>query len=144
MTETQLADRIANRRSVAAISLAIAMVAAQVIGFPETAVDRPQWIHIGAWIVWGTILLLFLVWGGGLWRDRALRATLNDESTQAHRQRALTFGFWAALTTACIVYAASWYEPISGREGARLILTATIAGALLRFGMLERRALRDG
>ncbi len=36
------------------------------------------------------------------------------------------------------------FEPVSGRDAVHIIVTAGIAVALIRFGMLERRALKDG
>jgi hypothetical protein len=35
------------------------------------------------------------------------------------------------------------FEPVSGRDAVHVIVTAAIAAALVRFGMLERRALKD-
>jgi hypothetical protein len=87
-------------------------------------------------------LLVLLALGNGLLRGGAVRGILNDETTLDHRKRAMALGFWAAIATAFLVFALSFIEPISAREGSRLIVTLTIATALLRFGMLERRALR--
>lgn len=142
--QTDLADRIAWGRARAATAMALVFVAAQAGSFPDAPVNRPQSLHLAAWIVWAAALLLFLAWGGGLLRGARIRALLNDETTLDHRKRAMALGFWGAIGTAALVYAISFYEPISAREGARLIITFTIALALLRFGTLERRALKDG
>jgi hypothetical protein len=140
-----IAERAAWGRARAATALAIVFVAAQAGSFhDELPLNRPQALHLAAWIFWAAALLFFLVWGGGLFRNARLRAVLNDETTLDHRRRAMVLGFWGALGTAFLLYVASFYEPISVREGARLVITVTIALALLRFGTLERRALKDG
>jgi len=73
-----------------------------------------------------------------------MRAVLNDETTIDHRRRAMALGFWGALGTAFAVYILSFFEPVTVREGVRLVITFAIALALLRFGTLERRALKGG
>ena len=46
---------------------------------------------------------------------------------------------------ACVLlYLVSFYEPLTGRDALHLVMTFGIAAALVRFGFLERRALRDG
>ena len=146
MTEQpDLVDRIAWGRARAATVMALVFVAAQAGGFSDDVpLNRPQTIHLAAWIVWAAALLLFLAVGGGLWRGARMRALLNDETTIDHRKRAMALGFWGAIGTAALVYCLSFYEPISAREGARLIITFGVALALLRFGTLERKALKDG
>jgi hypothetical protein len=142
--QTNLADRIVWGRARAATVMAVVFVAAQAGSFPDAPLNRPQTIHLTAWIVWAAALLFFLAFAGGLLRGPRMRALLNDETTLDHRKRAMALGFWGAIGTAALVYAVSFYEPISAREGARLIITVSIALALLRFGTLERRALKDG
>lgn len=140
-----IAERAAWGRARAATVMALVFVAAQAGSFrDELPLNQPQTLHLSAWIVWAFGLLFFLAWGGGLLRGRKMRAVLNDETTLDHRRRAMVCGFWGALGTAFLLYAASFYEPITLREGVRLIITVTVALALLRFGTLERRALKDG
>jgi hypothetical protein len=138
-----IAERAAWGRARAATAMALVFVAAQAGSFHDgLPLDRPQALQLSAWIVWAAALLLFLVWGGGLLRGARMRAILNDETTLDHRRRAMALGFWGAIGTAFLVFAASFYEPVTAREGARLVITLSIALALLRFGTLERRALK--
>lgn len=141
----ELTDRIAWGRARASTVLALVFIAAQAGSFPDDVpLNRPQTIHLAAWILWAAALMFFLATGGALFRGARLRARLNDESTVEHRRRAMALGFWSAIVTAFGVYGLSFIEPITARDGARLIVTFGIALALLRFGTLERRALKGG
>jgi protein-S-isoprenylcysteine O-methyltransferase Ste14 len=138
-----LAERMAWRRARMATTLAVVFVAAQAGSFhDELTLNRPQLIQLVAWTVWAGALLLFLALSGGLLKGPRMRALLNDETTQDHRRRAMVTGFWAAIGMCFLVYAATLYETISAREGVRLIITLSIAITLMRFGTLERRALK--
>jgi protein-S-isoprenylcysteine O-methyltransferase Ste14 len=140
-----IAERAAWGRARAATVMAVVFVAAQAGSFrDELPLNRPETLHLSAWIVWAMALLFFLAWGGGLLRGAKMRAVLNDETTIDHRRRAMALGFWGALATAFGVYILSFFDTITVREGARLVITFAIALALLRFGTLERRALKGG
>jgi len=140
-----LAERIAWGRARAATVMALVFIAAQAGSFhDDLPLNRPQTLHLSAWVVWAAALLLFLLAGGGLLRGRKVRAVLNDESTQEHRRRGMVTGFWFAILAAFLVYGLSFFEPVSAREAARLVITIAIAAALMRFGTLERRALKGG
>ena len=144
-SQTDLADRIAWGRARAAPVMAMVFVASQGASFrDELPLNRPQTLHLAAWIVWAAALLMFLAVGGGLFRGARIRALLNDETTLDHRRRALAFGFWGAMGTAALIYVLTFFEPLSAREAVRLVVTDGVALALLRFGTLERKALKGG
>ena len=117
---------------------------ASFLSMPAEAWRPADHFKIGAWLVLSIILLVGLATGGGWLRPRAVRELINDESTRVHRQTAYSYGFWAAMGTAIGIYVVNLFEPVSGRDAVHIIVTAGIATALLNFGMLERRALRDG
>ena|SRR5690242_12923745 len=101
----RLADRIAWGRARAAQVLAFVFVATQVGSFhDDLPVDRPQALHLTAWLCWAVMLLLFLAFAGGLLRGERMRALLNDETTRDHRLRAMAWGFWSAIVAALGVY----------------------------------------
>ena len=127
-------------------ALAILFLAGQAIYFsgPDVPTRNVDQLKVSAWLVWAIVLLVLLGTGGGLMRTGKVRALMEDEPTSANRLRAYSFGFWSASGTAVGLYIVSMFEPVSGREAIHLILTAAVAGALLMFGMLERRAHRDG
>ena len=69
---------------------------------------------------------------------------MNDENTQANRAQAFQLGFLFTMGGAILLYVLSLFEPVGAREAIHVLMTIGIAAALLRFGMLERRALKDG
>lgn len=140
----QLADRIAWGRARAAQVLAFVFVATQAGSFDDRLpMDRPETLHLSAWICWAVLLLVFLAFAGGLLRGPRIRALLNDETTRDHRLRAMAWGFWSAILVALAIYVASFFTEMSVREGVRLVITFGIALALIRFGALEKKALKD-
>lgn len=145
MSDIELADRIAWGRARAATVFAWVFIATQSGSFSDDPpLDRPQALHLSAWIVWAAALLIFLSFGGGLFRGARVRALVNDETTLDHRRRAMATGFWSAITTALILYVVSFFVPITTRETARLVITCSIVIALLRFSTLEKKALKFG
>jgi len=140
------AERLSKRRARALPVLGIVFLAQQA-SFLSMAEHSPRpvdHLKIGAWLVLSIVLLAGLATGGAWFRPRAVRALLNDETTRAHRQTAYTYGFWAAMGTAIGLYVVDLFEQVSGRDAVHIIVTVAVATALLNFGMLERRALRDG
>lgn len=142
VSDIELADRLSRRRSRTLPLLAILFLAGQAIYFsgPDVPTRIVDQLKISAWLVWAIVLLFALGAGGGLLRGSKVRALMEDESTAANRLHAYSVGFWSASGTAVGLYLVSMFEPVSGREAIHLILTAALAGALLMFGMLERRA----
>jgi hypothetical protein len=140
----ETADRFSRRRARLATASGTIFMISMGGSFHGDPASRAGAVQLTAWIVWALLLLVFLAWGGGLFRSREVRALLNDESTRAHRSKAMVLGFWGAIGGALLVYAASFFEPMTAREGVRAVITISVAMTLLYFGSLERRALGDG
>lgn len=138
----QLTDRLTWRRARAAQVLAFAFIATQAGSFDAQPLNRPQALHLSAWLCWVVVLMLFLAFAGGLLRGERMRALLNDETTRDHRLRAIACGFWGAILVALALYVLSFFDAVSAREATRLTITIGIALALIRFGALEKRALK--
>lgn len=102
----------------------------------------PDQLRLTAWLVMSAVLLLFLATGGGFFRPASVRALLNDETTKAHRAQATTAGFWVAMIFCFLLYCVSMYEPMDARTAVHIIMTLGIGTALLRFAVLEKRALK--
>jgi hypothetical protein len=142
------AERLSRRRARALPVLAILFLAQQASYFMGPGFgtgDRPvDHVRISAWLALSAILLLALATGGGWIHRREVRDLANDESTRAHRDEAFRWGFIVTIAAALCVYVASMAEPLGAREAIHIIVTSGMLTALLRFGYLERRALRDG
>jgi hypothetical protein len=142
---SERAERLSKRRARALPVLGIVFLAQQAsfLSMPEQSTRPVDHLKIGAWLVLTIVLLAGLATGGAWFRPRAVRDLVNDESTRVHRQVAYVYGFWAAMGTALGLYVVNMFEPVSGRDAVHIIVTVAVATALLNFGMLERRALRD-
>jgi hypothetical protein len=145
LSDVEYADRLSRRRARMLPFLAIVFLAGQAIYFsgPEMPTRTVDQVKVSAWLVWAVVLLFLLASGGGLFRGRKVRALMDDESTIANRHRAYSMGFWTAVGAAVGLYVVTMFESVSGREAIHIILTMAVAGALLMFGMLERRAHRE-
>jgi len=144
-TDFEIADRISRRRARMLPVLGVYFLAGQAVFFRH--VGEPERIasfKISAWLVWAVVLLLALAFAGGQFRGAKIRALVEDEVSRANRARGYAAGFWGGCIAAIALYVLTMFEPVGGREAIHIILTATVASALIRFGMLERRALRDG
>jgi len=146
MSDIETADRLARRRARVLPVLAILFIAQQATYFSRPGeelrpVDR---LHVSAWLVLSIILLLGLATGGSWLRPARVRQLLDDESTRANRTEAMRIGFLATMAGAVMLYVLSLFEQLGGRDAVHLLMSIGIAAALLRFGMLERRALRNG
>jgi hypothetical protein len=144
-TDFEIAERLSRRRARMFPVLGVYFLAGQAIFFGR--VGEPERIanfKISAWLVWAVVLLLALAFAGGPFRGAKIRALVEDEVSRANRARGYAAGFWGGCVAAIALYILTMFEPITGREAIHIILTATVASALIRFGMLERRALKDG
>jgi predicted permease len=139
------AEELSRKRARALPVLAILFLVQQInyitgAGAGDRTVDH---VHIAAWLVQSFVMLLAMTTGGGWIYSRRVRQLANDEATRAHRADSFQVGFVAAMAGAILLYVVDLFEPMTGRDAIHLLLTVGIAAALLRFGMLERRALRD-
>ena len=148
MTErsaAERADELSSRRARMFPMLAVIFLAQQASYLSDAHGSRPvDHFKVGAWILLSLVLLAALYTGGFWMRSREIRELLNDESTRANRATALGDGFLAAILTAIACYFINQLEPLRGDEVAHLVVTIGIVMAMVRFGMLEKRAHADG
>jgi len=140
------AERLSSKRARMLPFLAVIYLCQQATFFSSDAppgVRSVDHVKIGAWLLLSLVLLLALVTNGFWFQSAEVRALVNDESTRANRASAMTMGFVSAMLAAMTVYFVAQFEPISAREAIHIILSLGIGAALIRFGMLERRAHRD-
>jgi hypothetical protein len=99
---------------------------------------------IGAWVALSVVLLVALASKGFWFQPKEIRDMIDDEVTRAHRLEAMRVGFLFACGAAIAAYFIAEFEPLTVGECAHLVLTFGLGAALVRFGVLERRAHRDG
>ena len=148
MTDTETAERLVQRRARIMPTMAAIFVAQQAIYFSGPRMDDGRrlvnYVAISGWLMMSTVLLVLLTTGGSLFQSAAVRALANDESTRANRAAGLSVGFLATMVSAIGLYVLSLFEPLTARETIHTLMAIGIAAALIRFGLLERRALKDG
>jgi hypothetical protein len=144
-SDIELADRISRRRARIFPVLGVYFIAGQAMFFSHAQESsRIAQFKISAWLVWALSLLAAFALAGGHFRGSKVRALVEDEVSRANRAKAYEAGFWAAALAAIALYVTNMFEPVSGREAIHLILTALVGAAMIRFGTLERRALKEG
>lgn len=144
-SDVERADRISRRRARMFPILGVYFIAGQAVFFRQAAEPtRIAQFKISAWLVWALVLLIAFAFAGGHFRGKAVRALVEDEVAVANRAKGYAAGFWAAAAAAIALYVVNMFEPVSGRDAIHLILTALVGAAMIRFGVLERRALREG
>ncbi|HEY6814952.1 MAG TPA: hypothetical protein VI168_05385 [Croceibacterium sp.] len=100
-------------------------------------------VRTAGWLLFSAVVLAALLTGGLWFKPREVRELMNDEVTRANRAEALGAGFTVAMFAGILLYGADSFAPgpVDLRDGIHLIVSAGLATALLRFGLLERRAL---
>ena len=144
-TDIETADRLTRRRARIMPVLAVIFISQQAAYFaePDAAVRLVDHVQVAAWMLLSIVLLLALATGGFWLKPKGVRALMDDEVTRANRAEAFRLAFFTTMAAAILLYFLSLFETISGREAVHLLTTVGIATALLRFGYLERRALKE-
>lgn len=139
-TSTETADRLGRKRARVSFVLAVLFLGQQAAYFDDGPLRPAEHLRIGAWVVMAAVLLIMLVTGGAWLRGREVRALLNDESTRANRAEALSAGFVAGTGSAIVLYPLVGVLALGPLEVLHIVVSFALATALVRFGMLERRA----
>lgn len=144
-SDVETADRLTRKRARMLPVLAILFLSQQT-AFLSGHQGTPALQHfkIAAWLVLSIVLLIALTTGGYWFRPKAVRALMDDEVTRANRAHAFQIAFLVTMIGAIGLYLVDQFEPMSGRDAIHILMSIGIATALVAFGALERRALKDG
>jgi len=150
MTERTMAERadyLSRRRARTLPALAVIYLSQQATFF--SALDNgnhvsARAVKIGAWLVLSAVLLAALTTKGFWFQPRQVRDMIDDENTRANRLEAIRYGYIAGMLMAMVIYFWAQMDPLNAMETIHLILSAGLGVALVKFGLLERRAHRDG
>lgn len=138
----ELAERLVRRRARMMPVLALFLVIQQAAYFAQGDGTRMvDHVRIGGWVAMSLVILMVLTTGGFWRRKPEVRALIEDEGTRANRASSLSFGFVCAMLTAIACYVGQSVWKFSIGEVIHLIVTVGLISAILRFSMLERRAL---
>ena len=105
--------------------------------------DTARYAKTAMWLVLTLLLLAGIATRGFWFTDAQTRMLIDDEHTRANRMEAMRLGFVVGMLTAVATVLIAMFEPVRANEAAQLVLSFGIGAALIRFGMLERRAHRD-
>lgn len=101
-------------------------------------------VKISAWLVLSIVLLAALATKGFWLEPKEVRDLIDDENTRSNRNDAMRWGFLFSMGAAIAVYALTLFDTtVTARDAVHLVMTVGIPAALIRWGMLERRAHRD-
>ncbi len=135
------AERLGRRRARMLPVLGVFFISQQAAFFANPPAERAvDHVRIGAWALLSTVVLFTLATNGFWTRSAAVRAIIDDELTRANRASALQWGFIAAMVAGIVCYVVQGATQFTVREVIHLIVSAGMVAALVRFGMLERRA----
>jgi uncharacterized membrane protein len=145
MSVADKAEYLSKRRARMLPALVIIFLSQQASFFAQMSGEHvsAEKAKISAWLVLSAVLLLGLATKGFWLEKREVRDLVDDENTRANRNEAMRWGFLFAMASAIGVYVLTMFEAVTGREAVHIILSLGIAAALLRWAILEKRALRD-
>jgi hypothetical protein len=149
MTERSVAERadyLSKRRARMLPVLAIIFLSQQATFFSTVNSPSPHsayTVKISAWLVLSIVLLAALSTKGFWLQPREVRDLIDDENTRANRNEAMRWGFLFSMTVAIAVYALTLFDvTVTARDAVHIVMTMGLATALIRWGVLERRAHR--
>jgi len=138
----ETADRLSRRRSGMMISFALFFLIQQATFFSNPPDRRVvSLVHLGGWAVLALMLLAMLTTGGFWFKPKAVRALMEDDMARAHRAEALSLGFVLAMLAGIALFIVQVFVSIGTPVAIHLILSIGFVSAMIRFAVLERRAL---
>src|SRR3954453_389966 len=146
MSVAAKAEYLSKRRARMLPALAVIFLSQQASFFSQMSggehVSAEQ-AKISAWLVLSAVMLFALATKGFWFERREVRDLVDDENTSANRNEAMRWGFLFAMGSAIGVYILTMFDTVTGREATHIIMSFGIAAAILRWGVLERRAHRS-
>ena len=147
MSVPEKAEYLSKRRARMLPILALIFLSQQAAFFSTVNSPAPHSayaVKISAWLVLSVVILAALATKGFWLEPKAVRDLIDDENTRANRNDAMRCGFLFSMGAAIAVYALTLFEAsITARDAVHIVMTIGIPAALIRWGMLERRAHRD-
>ena len=146
MSVAAKAEYLSKRRARMLPALAVIFLSQQASFFSQMSGGEhvsAEKAKISAWLVLSAVMLFALATKGFWFEPREVRDLVDDENTRANRNEAMRWGFLFAMAAAIGVYILTMFDIVTGREATHIIMSFGIAAAILRWGVLERRAHRS-
>ena len=146
MSVAEKAEDLSKRRARMLPALALIFLSQQATFFSQMSGGEhvsAEKAKISAWLVLSVVLLFGLATKGFWLEPKEVRDLVDDENTRANRNEGMRWGFLFAMGSAIAIYVLTMFDVVTGREAVHIVLSFGIAAALLRWGVLERRAHRD-
>jgi hypothetical protein len=146
MSQRSVAERaefLSKRRARMLPFLAVIFLSQQAAYFTQSsspAVRSVDTVKISAWLVLSAVLVAALATKGFWLQPKEVRNLIDDENTRANRLDAMRWGFLFTMAGGLIVYFLTIFEPITAREAVHITTSVGIVAALIRWGMLDRKA----
>ncbi|HEX6603305.1 MAG TPA: hypothetical protein VF027_00310 [Sphingomicrobium sp.] len=143
MSVAEKAEYLSRRRARMLPFLAVIFLTQQASYFTQssaTAVRAVDTVKISAWLVLSVIIVAALATKGFWLETKEVRELVDDENTRANRLEGMRWGFLFAMGAGVVIYFLTMFEPVSAREAVHITMSAGIVAALVRWGVLERRA----
>lgn len=144
-TPVELADQFSRKRAWMVAAAAIVFAGGQLLGLPPFHTADAS-LHSARSLLWTlntALLLAILATGGGLLKDRQVRALANDEVSRMNYRTSVISGFWVAMAVGLGLYLFPTFGAFTGPQAAYVIVTPAVFVASLTFSILELRAHRD-
>ena len=147
MSVAEKAEYLSTRRARMLPMLAVIFLSQQV-AFASTvgsaAEHSAYGVKVAAWLVLSIVILAALATKGFWLEPKEVRDLIDDENTRANRNDAMRWGFLFSMAAAIAVYALTMFNvTLTARDAVHIVMTVGIPAALIRWGILERRAYRD-
>jgi uncharacterized membrane protein len=147
MSVPEKAEYLSKRRTRMLPMLALIFLSQQAVFLSTVNSPAPHsayGVKISAWLVLSIVILAALATKGFWLEPKEVRDLIDDENTRANRNDAMRWGFLFSMGAAIGVYALTLFDvSLTARDAVHLVMTVGIPAALIRWGMLERRAYRD-
>jgi len=148
MSVTEKADYLSKRRARMLPMLAVIFLSQQAAFFSTVNSPAPHAgyaVKISAWLVLSIVILAALATKGFWLEPKEVRDLIDDENTRANRNEAMRWGFLFSMGGAIAVYALTLFDvTITARDAVHIVMTVGIPAALIRWGVLEKRAHNFG
>ena len=137
-----LADRLARRRARMMPVLALFFMIQPTSYFSHPLTGRPiDQFRLCVWMLMGLLIILVISTGGFWFRKPEVRAMIDDAVSRANRASAMNLAFVSSMLIAILLYGLQGALELTAAQSIQLIVTVGLVTVLLRFSILERRAL---